>query len=145
MRPATYQTLSPITHAPIASAQTPTAESRPSAASAPATMSVGSAGTGKPSCSRSTLKNTRLSPKGATEASCRAAVRVTRKRAASGRPLPGAALRQAPGGLEPGYTGLMRSNGPRVRIGVVSTGVLGKDRGHGVIDALFRFGTTHAI
>src|SRR5579862_9047639 len=127
MRPATYQTLSPITHAPIASAQTATAESRPSAASAPATMSVGSAGTGKPSCSRSTLKKTRLSPKGATEPSCRAAVRVTRKR------------------LEPGFTGLPTVNRSWAGPGLVSTGILGKDRGHGVIDALLRFRTAHAI
>src|SRR6185312_1429924 len=77
-RPARYQVLSPIRHALTASAATPAPDRRPSPASAPATIRVGTAGTGTPSCMSSTLRNTNSRPNGgATRASCGARSRAT--------------------------------------------------------------------
>jgi len=64
LRPARYQLLSPMRQAATARANTADAGSRPFAARAPATTSVGTAGRGRPSCSSSTLRKIRLSPKG---------------------------------------------------------------------------------
>src|SRR6185437_10085037 len=77
-RPARYQALSPTRQAPTASAAAAAPERRPSAASAPATIRVGTAGMGTPSCMSSTLRNTNPKPNGgATGASCGARGRAT--------------------------------------------------------------------
>src|SRR5580658_3664258 len=53
---------------------------RPPAASAPATIRVGTAGSGRPSCSSSTLRNSTPRPKGvATERSCSAAAAANKQ------------------------------------------------------------------
>src|SRR5262245_27888272 len=57
-----YQPRSPIVQAANATPNVARAEIFPSTASAPATTSVGTAGTGRPTCSTSTLPNTRSSP-----------------------------------------------------------------------------------
>src|SRR5262245_60308918 len=62
MRPARYQTRSPIVQAAKAAPKVAQAEIFPSTASAPATTSVGIAGTGRPICSISTLAKTSSSP-----------------------------------------------------------------------------------
>src|SRR5258706_258136 len=56
------QTASPIMHATNATPNTARGESSPSAASAPATTSAGTAGIGSPNCSSSTLAKTSASP-----------------------------------------------------------------------------------
>src|SRR5882672_5791883 len=56
------QTASPTMHATKATPNTARGESSPSAASAPATTSVGTAGIGRPSCSNSTFAKTSASP-----------------------------------------------------------------------------------
>ena len=61
-RPATYQAESPIMEAAKATPKTAGADSVPSTASAPATISVGIAGSGTPSCSSSTLAKINASP-----------------------------------------------------------------------------------
>src|SRR4029077_15726020 len=79
-RPATYHTASPIRQAPSARVNTAPAGSRPSPAIAPATISVGTAGTGRPSWSHRTLRNTKERPIGlVTVRSCPAAPTRTRK------------------------------------------------------------------
>ena len=59
-----YQAPSPAMQAAIARMNTAPAGSRPSAAMAPATMSVGSTGTGRPSWLHSTFRNMTLRPMG---------------------------------------------------------------------------------
>src|SRR5579863_2614673 len=61
-RPAAYQVASPMMQASSAAANTPAAGRRPAAASAPANSSAGRAGTGRPSCSSSTLPKIRPTP-----------------------------------------------------------------------------------
>ena len=61
-RPAQYHIASLSRHASSATSTTASSGSLPPAASAPATISVGTAGTGTPACSISTLKNTTSRP-----------------------------------------------------------------------------------
>ena len=61
-RPARYHAVSLSRQAASAASTTPGSSSRSLAASAPATINVGTAGTGAPACSTSTLKNTTSNP-----------------------------------------------------------------------------------
>src|SRR6266478_3841328 len=61
-RPTVYQVASLIAQAMNATANSASAEIFPSAANAPATISVGSAGIGRPICCMSTLANTSARP-----------------------------------------------------------------------------------
>ena len=61
-RPATYQSTSPMLAARKATQKIASAEDVPSAASAPATTSVGMAGSGRPIRSSSTLAKTNARP-----------------------------------------------------------------------------------
>src|SRR5204862_794458 len=60
--PAQYQTASPSMQASNATENTSDTENFPSAANAPASIIVGTAGNGTPSCSSSTLANISNSP-----------------------------------------------------------------------------------
>src|SRR6185436_12525624 len=64
--PAAYHSVSPTTQAANATANSALSDSLPCAARAPATTSVGTAGSGRPTCSSSTLTKTSASPYCAT-------------------------------------------------------------------------------
>src|SRR6266852_1433821 len=66
MRPPAYHRPSPMKQAANATPNTAAGESWPPAASAPATISVGTAGTGRPACSTSTLMKISSKPWRAT-------------------------------------------------------------------------------